>query len=158
MWEYLITLIAMILGSAFLRNGRTLFVLLAISANWLVNTLVVGVSGATDPWWAFLPADYMTALVLLICCDRPCRWVMSVSVVYAAQCIAHGYYGAIAHDAYAMYYYYYFLSYSAWAQLLIVGGWLVAEFLTPFDWHWRSLSSLSFGFSRKRRDGEGEES
>lgn len=158
MWEYLIVLIAMLLCSVFLGNGRILFVLFALFANWIINTIIVAYLAITDPWAIFLPIDYMTALILLLVCDKPCRWIASIAIIYALQCIGHGAYGAIAASPYARYYYYYFLSYSAWVQLIIIGGWGVVEFYSPIrrDFGWLSFTRTSFAHDQAGKESSDE--
>lgn len=155
MIEYLACVIALMGFASFFGEGRVLFALVAISANWALNTVSVYAAGTTDPWWAFLPIDYVTALILLLTCERVCAWLFAVTAIYAFQCISHGVYGFFTQDTAARYYYYYTLSYSAWAQLFIIGGWVIAGRIGLSLRDILRVASLRAGFAKSReREGE----
>jgi apolipoprotein N-acyltransferase len=155
MLPYLITLTVMTAASALMREWRMAFALFVLGMNWMFNSAAVYALDISDPWWIFLPADYVCALVLMLVVDKPCRWTCAIAILYGFQCIAHGGYGATTHDAWARYCYYYTLSYLGWAQLGIMGGWIGVNLLGRVDWSRLRLPSFLSGIqAKKRKDGE----
>lgn len=99
-----------------------------LCANWIVNTAFVHWTGENYPVWMFLTTDYTTAFLIIflsrVIVDRkPHLWQVAVCTVFVLQMICHVRVAISPNDPWVGYYAYYFLSYSAWLQLAIVGVW-----------------------------------
>ncbi|WP_454280602.1 hypothetical protein [Sphingomonas sp. Marseille-Q8236] len=71
----------------------------------------------------FLTVDYVSALGILGITYS--RWQMAIIVIYAAQACCHAAYGASDGKAWAQYEYWWALTYTGWAQLAAMGGWII---------------------------------
>lgn len=109
---------------------RTAAVLLA---NAGLNAAFVTMSGIHDPWFWYIPLDGVAAALILI---QPAGKPQSViGGLYMAQIAMHGVYGALKLSGGGPYEngYWQVLIAVAFAQLAVLGGWIIGH-------HWRRLA------------------
>lgn len=127
MAAYLLAMLAVLALCLGLRRLEMVSASVVLLMNWAINTAATAWVSELPPWAVYLGVDYLSALFLLIHLERPPRWHLAIAATYMVQCIAHGAYGASAHDPWANYYYWHVLSKIAWAQLAIIGGWCAVD-------------------------------
>lgn len=103
-------------------NGQLVRCAAALAVNWLFGVAFGLLTGITDGWWFNILIDSAAAFVILW---RPAgKWQAALGVTYCAQIAMHIGYGFLslrqANDPMP---YYDWLTWVAWAQLLILGGW-----------------------------------
>jgi hypothetical protein len=119
--QYWSVLAAILAVAAMLRNGRMAWTAGLLLANWGINTWIAHVSGTQFNWAAMGLVDYFTAALIL--CVPLTRWQIMVACLYAYELVAHAAYAWVGPSPRSDYYYWYALSYGAWAQAWVVAGW-----------------------------------
>lgn len=120
-WPYLAPLIVVCVTAMFgsaqmIRTGAAIF------ANWALGTAFVLLTGIYDPWWWFLALDAATAFVIMY---HPAgRPQSAIGVTFIAQIIIHAVYAVSQRDI-AAFAYWQILTWIAFVQLLLLGGWIV---------------------------------
>jgi hypothetical protein len=132
--SYGLSLFCLLLVTVFASDRRLAVTSLVLCCNWLANSAIVAATGETYPFWFYIATDYIAGFVILIMSplmvDRRVNlWQVTVTLIFAAQLICHARYGLSPGNAWVEYYSWYFLSYTAWLQLVIVGVWAGYELL-----------------------------
>lgn len=140
MWPFLVSLLAACAFAAILHKDRMLGTALVLLANWGINTSIVSISGDSAPWMGFLAVDYLSGFLLMVIADRPAKWQITIVVTFALECVVHGAFGYCPRNGWTIYYYFYALSYIAWAQVALVGAWGVVDLARRPSLPWRGGS------------------
>lgn len=145
MWTFLASILFVCACALTLRNDRMLATAIVLLANWTVNTTIVTWLGDPYPWAWFLATDYLSGFVLVALAGRPAMWQVFVTVLFALECVAHGAFGLSRRTPWTEYYYWYLLSYTAWAQLCVIAAWGLCEVAGRYGWSGRRAPSSITG-------------
>lgn len=118
--EYFLGLLVALFLTAFRRDAEQFKVAAALFANWAACWALGRIGVGADWRWLFM-VDYATGLSLALVSAS--RAPLVVVGIYVVQCIAHAAMAFASGSASAIYYYLVILSWTAWAQLIFVGGW-----------------------------------
>jgi hypothetical protein len=154
MWPFLASLIAICAFAAILNKDRMLGTALILLANWGINTAMVSLSGDPAPWMGFLAVDYVSGFVLMVIAERPSRWQVAITALFALECIAHGAFGYSTRNGWTVYYYYWTLAYTSWAQVALVGAWGIVDLARRSNVPWRRSAPRLSGMDRTRSNGQ----
>lgn len=159
MGAFAIALIVLVLTAWFTRNRVTFAVSLALAANWLVNSIVCYATDLAYPYVWFMVCDYATGIAIILIAPMwigraPSKWQIAVTLIYSAQLIWHVFYMWSSQDAWWNYYSWYFLSRTAWLQLLIAGAWCAAELLRHVPWFVGFVSASKALFQARKEHGD----
>ncbi len=131
-WEYLAPLIVVVLLSLLGTRPmiRTAF---AILANWIAGTVFVYATHIPDAWWFSFAIDAMAARLIL---HQPAgSYQAMIGATYMAQLLLHVVYAFSSHTL-GQEIYWYDLTFLAYVQLLLMGGWICGK-LRRFIWERR---------------------
>jgi hypothetical protein len=106
-------------------DWRVFRVITAIAINWCLGSAFTYFTEITDGWWFNILIDGLAAWVILYSPSGKCQSALGVS--YCIQIAMHVGYGArvlLIGDA-DRWQYYNALTFIAWLQLLLVGGWCI---------------------------------
>lgn len=148
MWPFFASLVALVGLSAIVRDLRIAGTAAILLVNWALCTAVVQQTGDAYPWTWFFAVDYLSAFVVLSFFGKPNIWQGMVGTIYAAQLICHAARGLYLNSAAGLYYGYYFLKWSSWAQLAVVAVCGIYELARRSGMFARSPSSVEAGNAR----------
>lgn len=152
MLSFLAALLALLILALWKRQEAvgTAVVLLI---NWALLTTLVWVIGERFPWPMFVTVDYLCGLAVFAM--RTTRWQSAIIAIYAVQCICHAAFGYSSHSRQAQDNYWWTLTLTGWAQLAVLGGWMIAGLARGAD---RAGGSASpdFATASSHRDQGGE--
>jgi len=119
-----VTLVAM-----YSRNKGVIATSVVLSVSWLLNTVVCNATGINYPYGVFMFTDWLAgvlvvAVVPLYYHKFPKLGQIIVAAIYAVQVVWHVCYMWSSQGKWIEYVSWWFLYYTAWAQLLTVGIWL----------------------------------
>jgi len=144
-WRVLPIAIAIVVVAAHvMREGAARGTAVLLLVNWAACALAVHHTGEEYPAVWFGLFDYFAALGLLVLLPihyarRPFLWDGLVGLIYAGELLCH-----VARymrpTPRAIEIGYYFLKYAAWAQILVVGGWLLYALACRRGWNVSRLS------------------
>ena len=119
-WHYAAPLFVLVIASM-TGTGPMFRTAAAILGNWIANTAFVMVTGIYDPWYFFIATDAIAAGIVLY---QPAQKVQAViGWTYMAQIIIHVIY-SISPENVAKYAYWQTLTWVAFLQLVLLGGWI----------------------------------
>lgn len=128
--EYFLALLAVLFVTALRRDAEQFKTAGALFANWTV-CWGLGQAGAGADWRGLFAIDYTTAVLLaLFSTSRPPLVVVGI---YLVQCLAHAAFAYVGSTPATTYYYLVALSWTAWAQLIFVGGWAGGSLVGLWD-------------------------
>jgi hypothetical protein len=127
MWPLPIALMIAGALAAISGNRAALVTATVMLVNWLSCVCVVAVTHDFYPVLFFIVADYLAALALFTL--RTTRWQSLVMAIYGVQLICHAAYALSDMGAGPTYYSYWALTYLAWAQVALIGGWIGTDFV-----------------------------
>lgn len=144
MLSFSIVLCVLCLATMLVRDTRLTLTAAALFLNWAVNSVLVWATNDSLCWFGFLAVDYLTALAIIgmmaVAEERPSPWQILIAGVYVGELIAHSAYGYSSQNVTVNWNYYWFLSYAAWAQLAMLGGWLTYEMVGGAVRYWGDVS------------------
>lgn len=119
-----VTLVAM-----YSRNKGVIATSVILSANWLLNTTVCTVTGIDYPYGVFMFTDWLAGVAVvagvpLYYHKWPRLAQIIIAAIYAVQIVWHICYMWSSQGQWIKYVSWWFLYYTAWAQLITVGVWL----------------------------------
>lgn len=123
MLPFFATLLALLIVSLVRSDGRMAGTAAILLVNWSLEVASIQITGEQFPWMIFLTVDYLSALAILGIANN--RWQAAVIAIYAAQLICHAAYALSPQGAWAQHRYWWSLTYTGWAQLVILGGWII---------------------------------
>ena len=123
MLPFFATLLALLLVGMIRNDGRMAGTAAVLLANWLLEVAAITMTGEQFPWMLFLTVDYLCAISILGIAYT--RWQLTIVGIYAVQACCHAAYGASDGGAWAQYQYWWALTYTGWAQLASMGGWII---------------------------------
>jgi hypothetical protein len=120
--------------------------------NWLAEVAMVAYSGDQFPWLFFMVADYLSALAILV--TMTTRWQVMVAAIYAVQMVCHAAFGLSAQGAWPRYQYWHALTYTGWAQLVVIAGGGIYALHRRYSRADRSASHSQPVLVRSSKEGE----
>lgn len=146
MLPYLATMLALLIVTLCRGKARASGVVTVLMVNWLLQVAMIKATDEQFPWMFFLVVDYISALSVYGISNR--RWGWGVIVLYVAQIVCHAAYGIAEYRhgtnlQAAQYHYWWALTYTGWAQLAMVGGWMVHDIVGRRFCARRSVSPAS---------------
>lgn len=122
------------------RNRPTMVaVSLVLLANFGLANAFYGVTNDSHAWMLYLILDYLSALAVVA--FRPSRWVTMIALIYAAQILCHGAYAISRQGPWEQYNYWWMLTYTGWAQLIVLYGWTGYELIGGIARRYRGPTS-----------------
>lgn len=121
-----------------------------LMGNFAVNTaFCLAFVGSNDPqpWPMFMVADYLSGLMLFVFAKGRLGRVLIAT--FAIQMIAHCAYAIMVGPRWVDARYWWALYEIAWAQILITGGWIVADMARDRSRALRSEASHQYGHATK---------
>lgn len=123
MLPFFVVLLALLLVGMIRSDGRMAGTAAVLLINWLIEVGMITLTGEQFPWMLFLTVDYLCAITIAAMAST--RWQLAIVIIYAAQACCHAAYGASDGGLRAQYDYWWALTYSGWAQLASMGGWII---------------------------------
>lgn len=119
-WPYA-SVLFVVVALALTGDAKMMRTVAAIFANWALGTAFVLATGIYDAWAFSLALDAMTAFAILY---HPAgRPQAAIGWAYIAQIIMHAVY-AVSDHAIAQHAYWQLLTWIAYLQLALLGGWV----------------------------------
>lgn len=130
MLSFLAALLALLIFALWKRQeaAGTAVVLLV---NWALLSVVVWATGERFPWPMFTVVDYLSGLAIFALYTS--KWQKAIIAIYAAQCVCHAAFGYSSQSRAAQDTYWWTLTLTGWAQLAVLGGWMVAGLVRRSD-------------------------
>jgi hypothetical protein len=129
-WPYVLPMIVVCSLTYLKGNEQMIRTAMVIALNWAILTLYVLLTADNGGWWLYLPIDALSAFAILY--PPAGRAQALIGWTYMAQIIMHVVF-ATSNPLIADYAYWQILTWIAWVQLILLGGWVSGRWFGLVD-------------------------